>query len=294
MPFPLGYSSGGYGGRRGWNPRIIIALVIAVVGIIGYLGKRSINPVTGEKQYVNLTAPQEIALGLEAAPQMARQMGGVLDPKADSDARTVAEVGHGIVRNSDASKPQSPYRDSFNFYLLNDPKTINAFALPGGQIFITRGLYDRLQTEAQLGGVLGHEIGHVIGRHASEHLAKGQLGATLATAVGVGASDDRGRGVGAAIAAQVANQMLQLKFGRNDESEADRFGLRYMSQAGYDPREMLHVMEILRDASKRGSTPEFMMTHPLPQNRLTEIEATIKEMFPNGVPEQLSKGRALH
>jgi beta-barrel assembly-enhancing protease len=292
MPFPLGYSRGN-GGRRGFNPRILIALVIAVVGIVGYLGKKSINPVTGEKQYVNLTAPQEIALGLQAAPEMAKQMGGVIDPQRDPQAKLVADVGHGIVKNSDASKPESPYRDAFNFYLLNDPQTINAFALPGGQIFITRGLYDKLQNEAQLAGVLGHEIGHVIGRHASEHMAKGQLGASLATAVGVGASDDRGRGIGAAVAAQAANQMLQLKFGRNDESESDRFGLRYMTQAGYDPREMLGVMQILRDASKSGRTPEFMMSHPLPENRLKEIEATVKEMFPNGIPEQLTKGRAL-
>jgi len=291
MAFPLGYSSGG--GRR-FNPRIIIALVIAVIGIVGYLGKKSINPVTGEKQHVNLTAPQEIQLGLQAAPKMAEEMGGIVDPQRDPDAKRVAEVGHGIVKNSDASKPESPYRDSFNFYLLNDPQTINAFALPGGQVFITRGLYDKLQTEAQLAGVLGHEIGHVIGRHASEHMAKGQLGATLATAVGVGASDDRGRGMAATVAAQVANQMLQLKFGRNDESEADRFGLRYMTQAGYDPREMLGVMKILRDASKGGRTPEFMTTHPLPEHRLTDIEATIKEMFPNGIPEQLTKGRQLH
>jgi predicted Zn-dependent protease len=276
------------------NPRILIGLVIAVIGIIGFLSKKSINPVTGEKQYVNLNPKQEIALGLEAAPQMAKQMGGILDPAKDGQAKLVAEVGHHIVKNSDASKPESPYREAFNFYLLNDPDTINAFALPGGQIFITRGLFDKLDTEAQLAGVLGHEIGHVVGRHASEHMAKGQLGSMLATAVGVSASDDRGRGMGAAVAAQAANQMFQLKFGRDDENESDRFGLRYMTQAGYDPREMLGVMKVLRAASKsRGGQPEILMTHPLPDTRLKEIEATVSEMFPNGVPEQLTKGRKL-
>src|SRR5215212_11760725 len=113
-------------------------------------------------------------------------------------------------------------------------------------------------------------------------MAQGQLGASLATAVGVGASDDRGRGYGAAIAAQVANQMLQLKFSRGDESESDNFGLRYMTQSGYDPRAMLGVMEILRDASKGGRQPEWMSSHPLPENRLTEIDQRVKEMFPNG------------
>ena len=285
----------GYGGgppRRGINFRILIALGIAVIGIIGYLGKKSTNPVTGETQYVSLNPKQEIALGLESAPEMAAQMGGEM-PTSDPRAAFVSEVGTHIVQSSDAGKPESPYAQNFAFHLLRDDQTINAFALPGGQVFITLGLYDKLQNEAQLAGVLGHEIGHVINRHASEHMAKGQLGGMLATAVGVGASDDRGRGYGAAVAAQVANQMIQLKFSRGDESESDAYGLRYMTQAGYDPREMLGVMQILRDASKGGRTPEILATHPLPDTRLHEIEQKIKEMFPNGVPSQLSKGRDL-
>src|SRR5699024_2750743 len=147
-------------------------------------------------------------------------------------AQLVAEVGKRIVSRSDAGK--SPYVGNFHFILLRDPDTINAFALPGGQVFITRGLYERLQNEAQLAGVLGHEIGHVINRHAAEHMAKGQLGGMLATAVGVGASDNQGHGQMAAMAAAMVNQMAQLKFSRSDESEADRYGLMYMAQAGYD------------------------------------------------------------
>ena len=291
MPFGFGQSAGT--GRRGFNPRLIIALVIAVMAIVGYLGKKSINPVTGEKQYVDLSPNQEIALGLQAAPEMAQQMGGAVDPRKDSRAAFVAEVGRHIVQNSDAKHPDNPYRESFNFHLLADEQTINAFALPGGQIFITRALYDKLQNEAQLAGVLGHEIGHVIGRHASEHMAKGKLGGMLATAVGVAGSDDQGRGQMAAVAAQMANQMVQLRFGRADESESDRLGIKYMTQSGYDPREMVGVMEILRAASKGGRQPEWMSSHPLPDTRLQEIAVIIKEMFPSGIPEQLSKGRNL-
>ena len=283
------YQYGG-GGGRGINLRIIIALVIALVSVIGYFAKKSVNPVTGETQYVSLTPDQEMALGLQAAPQMAAQMGGEV-PESDPGAALVKQVGNHLVESSDARK--SPYVQNFHFHLLADPETINAFALPGGQIFITRGLLSRLQNEAQLAGVLGHEIGHVINRHAAEHMAKGQLGGALATAVGVGASDDRGRGYGAAIAAQVANQMVQLKFSRNDESEADSYGLKYMTQAGYDPRAMLGVMQILREASKGGRTPEILATHPLPDTRLQEIGAKIKEMFPSGVPPELSEGRSL-
>ena len=283
----------GYGSRgRGLNFRIIIAVVIALVGVISYLGKKSVNPVTHEVQHVSLSADQEIALGLQSAPEMAQQMGGVVPP-SDPRARMVEEVGNHVAESSDASAPNSPYRGHFQYHLLANEKTINAFALPGGQVFITLGLYDKLQTEAQLAGVLGHETGHVIGRHASEHMAQGQLGAALATAVGVGASDRR-NGYGAAIAAQAANQLIQLKFSRSDESEADKFGLRYMAQAGYDPRAMLGVMEILQQASAGGRTPEMLSTHPLPASRLQEIKARIQEMFPSGVPSQLTEGRQLH
>lgn len=289
---PFGYSRGFGGGRgpMGCNPRLLIALIIAVMAVVGYISKKSINPVTGEKQYVSLTPAQEIALGLQAAPEMAQQMGGVV-PKSDPAAAIVQEVGRRIVERSDAIK--SPYVKNFDFHLLQDEQTINAFALPGGQIFITRALYNKLENEARLAGVLGHEIGHVIHRHAAEHMAKGQLGGALATAVGVGASDERGSGMGAAVAAQMANQVIQLKFGRNDEIESDDYGLRYMAQAGYDPRAMLKVMEVLRDAGGRGGTPAILATHPAPQSRLEAIEAKINKLFPGGVPGELTEGRPL-
>ena len=281
----------GYGAqRRGINMRWIIAIVIAVIAVISYLGKKQINSVTGEKQYVSMSVDQEKALGLQAAPKMAQQMGGAVNPKDDARAALVAEIGSKLVRMSDASK--SPYVGNFNFYLLNDLETVNAFALPGGQIFITAALFDKLQNEAQLAGVLGHEIGHVIHRHSAEHMAKGELGAMLATAVGVGASDERGRGQMAAIAAMMANQAVQMKFSRNDEIESDTYGLRYMAQARYDPREMVDVMEILRDASKGGRDPSFLASHPMPAERMDEIRRKIQELFPNGVPGELTKGRS--
>src|SRR5215208_3252868 len=203
-------------GNRGGGMRWIIAIIIAVVGIVGYLGKKQINPVTVEAQHVDMTVDQEKALGLEAAPKMAAEMGGAVDPSRDADARMVNDTGLKLVKATEAFK--SPYRDNFNFYLLNDSKTVNAFALPGGQIFITRALYNRLETEAQLGGVLGHEIGHVINRHSAQHMAKGKLGQMLSTAAGVATSD---RGNGGAMAAQMVNQMMQLKYSRGDELEAD-------------------------------------------------------------------------
>src|SRR3954468_20754980 len=123
------------------NGRLIIAAIVLLMGIVGYFGKSSINPVTGEKQHVSLTADQEVALGLQAAPQMAEEFGG-LDPDEKAQ-RLVKQVGQKLVITGPGAKTQ--YK--FNFYLLRDPQTVNAFALPGGPIFITRALFDRLQNE---------------------------------------------------------------------------------------------------------------------------------------------------
>ncbi|HEX8199714.1 MAG TPA: M48 family metalloprotease [Isosphaeraceae bacterium] len=279
------------GPGRGVNLRWVLALIVAAIGVIGYMARTEINPVTGEKQHIAMSVDQEMALGLQAAPRMAREMGGEIDPDRDPRARLVEEVGRRLVQASNAGR--SPYVENFHFYLLDDPRTINAFALPGGQIFITRALFEKLETEAELAGVLGHEIGHVINRHAAEHMATGQLGQMLATAVGVGASDERGHGRTAAMAAMMANQMLQLKYGRDDESESDRYGLEAMAQAGYDPTGMLDVMRVLKEASQGNRPPEFLSSHPLPETRLQEIEAQIRAAYPDGIPRDLTQGRSL-
>jgi beta-barrel assembly-enhancing protease len=163
--FHLGMGRGGGGGAR-W----VIVAVLVVVALAGYFMKEKVtNPETGETYRRAMNVDQQKALGLQAAKQMIPQMGGALDPRQDPDAAFVAEVGRRLVQESNATK--TPFADNFNFYLINDPKQINAFALPGGQISITRGLYERLENEAQLAGVLGHEIGHVIAEHSAQQMA---------------------------------------------------------------------------------------------------------------------------
>ncbi len=285
----FGRQSYGYGSNRGGAMKWIIAAIIAGIGLITYLRSGQVNPTTGEKQHVAMTVDQEKSLGLQAAPKMAAEMGGAADPARDPDARLVQEIGLKLVKATEAFK--SPYRDSFDFHLLNDPKTVNAFALPGGQIFITRALFNRLENEAQLAGVLGHEMGHVINRHSAEHMAKGQLGQMLAAAAGVATSD---RGQGGAMAAQMVNQMMQLKYSRKDELEADNFGLRYMNQAGYDPRQMLRVMEILKQASgASGRGPDILATHPDPDARIAAIQEWL-DANATKLPRNLTPGRQLH
>ena len=286
-----------YEGRRQGGPamgqliRWAIGLIIALVGVGMYMFRTEVNPVTGERQRIAMNVDQEKALGLQAAPQMAEQMGGDIDPRDDERAALVSEVGRRIVERSAASG--SPYVDNFHFHLLKDPKTINAFALPGGQVFITKALFERLGNEAELAGVLGHEIGHVIERHSAPQMAKGQLGQLLTVAVGVGTSGQDDGGRKAQMAAVMANQMLTLRFSRGDESQADDIGLKYMAQAGYDPSQMLEVMKILKEASGGGNQPEFLLTHPLPETRLEAIKKTIETNYPDGIPANLTKGRSL-
>ncbi|MBV8779917.1 MAG: M48 family metallopeptidase, partial [Phycisphaerae bacterium] len=169
--------------------------------------------------------------------------------------------------------------------------TVNAFALPGGQVFSTKALYDKLADEAELAGVLGHETGHVVERHSAQQMAKGQLGASLASAAGIAASRD-GNGYAAAAIAQMVDNTLMLKFSREDESQADACGLRFMTEAGFDPRAMIDVMKILESVSQQtGRPPEFMVTHPYPEHRIEAIEQWLKDH-----PQELSsltRGRPL-
>jgi predicted Zn-dependent protease len=265
--------------------RLLIALVIAVISVLGYFGKSAFNPITEEKQHVaGITPEQEVALGLQAAPEMMQQFGGPdPDPKAQE---LVRRVGERVVSRSAAAK--SPYR--FEFHLLDDPETINAFALPGGQVAITEGLLRRLETEGQLAGVLGHEIGHVVARHGAEHIAKQQLteGLTGAAVLATYDPNNPSSRNSAAVAAMIG-QLVGMRFGRQDELESDELGVRLGSEAGYDPRSMLSLMKILAESSEGGRPPEFFSTHPNPENRIQRIQAAIEKRFPNGVPPGLEK-----
>lgn len=268
--------------RRG--SRLLIGLIVAIFGLISYCTTTVKNPITGENQRVQLSPRQEITLGLQARQQMAAKHGGLYPDNALQ--QYVKQVGERVVQRSDASK--SPY--PFQFYLLRDPRTINAFALPGGQVFLTAALLSRLSSEAQLAGVLGHEVGHVVARHGAEHLAKQQLGATLVTAVGVASSDDVQSARQAQAIAQAVNQMVSLRYGREDELESDRLGLRFMTQAGYNPQGIVQLMQILASARRGGQSPEFFSTHPNPENRVQRLQQSIAQTYQNGIPPQLESG----
>jgi len=258
----------GGGGSRSRMGGLLIAALFAGVALCKYFSSSEVNEITGEKQHLgSITKEQEIRLGLESAPAMAQEFGGLYpDERAQA---YVKQVGKRIVQNSIADKSGYIY----DFHLLADPQVVNAFALPGGQVFITYALFSKLEKEDQLAGVLGHEIGHVIARHGSERMAQQELTQGL-TGAAVIASGDYNSAQGI----QMIANMIGMKYGRDQELESDDLGVRFMYESGFDPRALLDVMRILEEASQGGQRqPEFFSTHPSPENRTQKIKEAIEK-----------------
>jgi predicted Zn-dependent protease len=276
---------GQYGPSRssGLKMRLIIAAVIALIALVSYYGMPGdVNKITGKSERVALSEEaDEMVLGLQAAPEMVEQHGGLSrDPNARAHVKQIgSELVAALARDIASEGHEVPYK--FDFHLLADPRLVNAFALPGGQVFITEALYSQLETEGQLAGVLGHEVGHVIERHGNKRMAKQKLFSGLAMAGGVAGGDQQSAQMSQAVA-----QMVSMKYGRDDELASDKWGVKLTALAGYDPRAMIGVMEVLARAGGEGP-PEFFSTHPKPANRERYIEQVIAEEFPRGVPAGL-------
>lgn len=265
--------------------RLGIVLAIVLFGFVTYCSNTAGNPITGENQHVDLSAPQEIFLGRRAKRQMAAQYGGIHPDKLLQ--QYVSQVGNQVVEHSIAAK--SPYR--FEFYLLHDTRTITAAALPGGQVFLTVALLKRLTSEAQLAAVLSHEVGHVVARHGTEHLAKQPFSQTLGTAIDAAAkAADKSEQQEDAIK-QAIKQLVSLRYGRDDELESDRLGLRLMTEAGYDPQGVVQLMQMLSAIRQNGQPVAFFSTHPSPDNRVKRLQTLITQTYPQGAPRSLKNNR---
>ena len=242
---------------------------LTVLATLGYTGC-AVNPATGARQLMLISESQEIAMGRDYDQQVAASIGLYADTAWQ---RWIQQFGARLAATSE--RPNLPW----TFHVVDDP-VVNAFALPGGYIYVTRGILAHLNSEAELGGVVGHEIGHVTARHSVSQMSKQQL-AQLGLAVGSIASPDFGRYAG--LAGQ-AFGVLFLKYSRDNESQADDLGLRYMRRANYDPREMPHVFEMLTRVSQAqggGRVPEWLATHPNPENRRGRIEQEIAALPQN-------------
>ncbi len=225
------------------------------------------NPATGEKEISLMSEAQEIELGQQMDGQVRREMGVYDAPGLQS---YVEGVGLKLAHASE--RPNLPWH-----FTVVDVPAVNAFALPGGYIYITRGILPFLDNEAQLAGVLGHEVGHVTARHAAQQYTKA-TGAGLGLALlGIFVPQAQPfEGV-----AQQALGVLFLKYGRDDELQADRLGVQYAAGAGWNPSgvaSMLTTLERLDEASgSRKGVPNWLSTHPAPADRVAQIQPAIRQ-----------------
>jgi predicted Zn-dependent protease len=220
------------------------------------------NPVTGKRELSFVSEKDEIALGKQGAEDVGRSMPRYPDPKVQA---YVQEVGMRMAKASE--RPDLPW----SFTVVDDP-AVNAFALPGGPIFVTRGILTHLNSEAELAAVVGHEIGHVTARHSVHQMSQAQL-AQLGLGIGAVGAAVLGAPEVAQLGAQLGGaglQILFLKYGRDAERQSDELGFRYMVGQGYDPRQMAGVFGTLARVSAQaggGRVPEWQSTHPDPENR---------------------------
>jgi predicted Zn-dependent protease len=221
------------------------------------------NPVTGQQELSFVSESQEIAMGQQAAQDVASSIGLVQDEALQN---YVQEVGLTLAKSSE--RPNLPW----TFRVVDDP-TPNAFALPGGFIFVTRGMMDVMDSEAELASVIGHEIGHVTAKHSVNQISRAQV-AQLGLGLGMIFSKEL-RKYGDL--ANTGLQLLFLKYGRDDERQADDLGFRYAYSNGYDVREMVDVFETLQrlGASQESSIPAWLSTHPDPGERVQTAEARV-------------------
>jgi predicted Zn-dependent protease len=249
-------------------------VLVSVAALLVCAAGCSINPATGQRQLSLIGEQQEIAIGRQEAEKAIASYGRYPDDEIQS---YVSELGNELAAVSE--RPDLPW----TFAVVDDP-VVNAFALPGGYIFITRGILAHFNSKAELASVMGHEIGHVTARHSVEQMSTAQL-ANLGLGVAMIASDDIAQYAG--LAAQ-GLQLLFLKFSRDDERQSDDLGLRYMTRSGYDPNEMPKVFNTLDRVSAAhggGGIPVWASTHPSPDRRAERITEQI-----GGLPPEKQSG----
>lgn len=245
--------------------RIGLAITAAAMALAaGLVAACAEAPVTGRQQLILIDEEQAVALGADAWQQINTEMQVASDEAA---RRRVQRIGREVAAASGA-------RDiDWEFQLFEDP-TPNAFALPGGKIGVNTGMLQVARTDDQLAAVLGHEVGHVVARHVSEQLSQS---AAIQTALGAAGLSEGA--VGQLV--QLATGVGQLSFSRSAEAEADRIGLEYMAQAGYDPQAAVALWQNMEAmTAEQGRPPEFLSTHPNPENRIASIQAALPQVMP--------------
>jgi predicted Zn-dependent protease len=225
----------------------------------------AVNPVTGQRELMLYSESQEIELGKQTDAEVAATYGVYDDPALQA---YIGKLGRSLAAKG--QRPGLPWR----FTVLDSP-VINAFAVPGGAVYLTRGILALMSSEAELAAVLGHEIGHVNARHSMSQMSKQQV-AQLGLAVGSAVSKEFAKYAGLA---GTGLQVLFLKYSRDNENQADGLGVEYARASGYDPADMavtFTALEKMGDLSGGGSMPGFLSTHPLTPDRIAHVQALLQ------------------
>ncbi len=242
-----------------------------VVGAAAVAAGCATVPETGRSQLIFMSESQEASLGLQAYQEILKDQKVSTDPEANA---LVKRVGERIAR---ASGKDYDWR----FTVIDDPKQVNAFCLPGGKVAVYTGILPVTKDDAGLAVVMGHEVAHATARHGAERMSQGQLTQIIALGGGValgGGDSKRTQAIVGALGAGAAVGVI-LPFSRKQESEADRIGLRYMARAGYDPEAAVGFWERMSAAATGGGKkpPEFLSTHPSDERRIAQIKAWLPE-----------------
>jgi predicted Zn-dependent protease len=224
----------------------------------------AVNPITGKEELMLMGEEQDVAIGKKYAPELEKQMGGKI--KNTALQNYVNTVGQKVASVS--------HRRSWNYHFAAlEDDMVNAFALPGGYIFITKGMLKLMTSEAQLSSVLGHEIAHVVARDTASLMSR-EIGISILLSAAMSDSTSSTTRT----AADLTRQIIGLRFSRRDEKDADLAGLDYMVRAGYDPNGMVETMQILQ--SQQEERPiEFFSTHPNPENRIGYLKSRISARY---------------
>ena len=250
-----------------WSALLCLAALVA--------GGCETVPITGRSQLQLVSGEQEVQMGAEAYKDILAKAKISTDPAANA---LVTRVGTRIAAATGRS--DLPWE----FKVIDDPQTVNAFALPGGKVAVYTGILPITRDEAGLAVVLGHEVSHVMARHSAERISE-QLGAEL-VAKGIGAAIGLDPQITQAGAGLLVNTLL-LPWGRKQESEADHLGLIYMAKAGYDPHAARDLWIRMAEASKgRARPPEFLSTHPSEETRVRQIEGWLPEAMRSYQPQK--------
>ncbi|MCG2815111.1 MAG: M48 family metalloprotease [Candidatus Aminicenantes bacterium] len=226
----------------------------------------AINPVTGQKELMLISEAQEIQMGKETHQSISQQFGIYEDPAL---SRYISELGQAM-----GPLTHRPHLE-YHFYILDTP-VVNAFAAPGGFIYVTRGALSLMKSEAELASIIGHELGHVNARHSARKLSQillVQVGLAVGSAISETFRDISGL-------ASVGVQLLFLKFSRDDERQADDLGIQYSRSGGWHPGKMVDFFTALQkmgDLSGGHSLPGFLSTHPLTSERIQYTKAMVEE-----------------